>query len=111
MDIDVLINRLEEIGTAMEPVVDHLGQLDNTYRELRKVIKILAADDDFVKLDKLGVLSDDDDPQVDGGKPFAAMLQSLSKEKEMNPINMISELYSRVYGVILALDEYKKYVK
>ncbi len=111
MDIDIIIRRLEEIGDAMDPVISLTGALDNTYRDLRKVVRILAADEDFVKLDRLKVLVDDVDPELDGGMPFKALTQSLAKEKELDPLGIISEIYSRVYGLILALEEYKKYVK
>lgn len=96
----------------MDEVISHpLNVFDESFRELRKIAKILSADEDFVKLDRLGALSDNDDPDVNSGKPYNAMLKSLNKEKECDPIGIISEIYSRVYGLILALEEYKKYVK
>lgn len=112
MNPDILIKRLEEIGNSMDAVISHpLSVFDEVFRELRKIVKILSAEEDFVKLDRLGALSDCDDPKVDRGKPYNAMLKSLNKEKECDPIGIISEIYSRVYGLILALEEYKKYVK
>lgn len=112
MNPDILIKRLEEIGNSMDEVMNHpLNVFDESFRELRKIVKILSADEEFVKLDRLGVLSDDDDPKVDGGKPYNAMLKSLSKEKECNPIGIIDEIYSRIYGLIMALEEYKKFIK
>lgn len=112
MNPDIIIKRLDEISTSMDAVISRpLNVFDEAFRELRKIAKILSSDKDFVKLDKLGVLSDNADKGVDGGKPFNAFLQSLSKEKECNPIGIIDEIYSRVYGLILALEEYKKYVK
>lgn len=112
MNPDILIKRLEDIGNSMDSVISHpLSVIDEAFRELRKIATILSADKDFLKLDKLGVFSDDDDNEVDGGKPFNAFLQSLNKEKECNPIGIIDEIYSRTYGLIMALEEYKKYVK
>lgn len=112
MNPDIILKRLDEISTSMDAVISHpLNVFDEAFRELRKIAKILSADENFVKLDKLGVFSDDDDNEVDGGKPFNAFLQSLSKEKECNPIGIIDEIYSRIYGLILALEEYKKYTK
>lgn len=111
MDIDVLIKGLNEIGDAMDPMVSMTGKLDDTYRDLRKVIKILSADKDFVMLDRLKVLVDDDDEDVDGGMPLKAAILSLEKEEDTDPLGVITEIYSRVYGLIVALEEYKKYIK
>lgn len=112
MNPDIIIKRLEEIGTSMDAVISHpLSVFDESFREIRKIVKILSADEDFVKLDKLGVLSDESETSADGGKPFHAMLRSLNKEKECNPIGIIDEIYSRLYGLILALEEYKKFSK
>ena len=112
MNPDILIKRLEEIGNSMGEVINHpLNVFDESFRELRKIVKILSTDEEFVNLDGLGVLSDDNDPEVDGGKPYYAMLKSLNKEKDCNPIGIIDEIYSRIYGLVLALEEYKKYVK
>ena len=73
---DIIVKRLEEIGTSMDAVIGHhLNVFDESFREIRKIVKILSVDEEFVKLDKLGVLSDDDDPKIDGGKPFTAMLK------------------------------------
>lgn len=110
MNIDIIIKRLEEIGSSMGKVIDHpLNVFDESYREIRKIVKILSSDSEFVKLDKLGVLSDNESGD-DKGKPFNAMLITLQKEKEYNPIGIIDEIYSRLYGLILALEEYKKYI-
>lgn len=110
MNTDRLIKHLEEIGNSLDEVVGQsLNILDDALREVRKIVKILGADEDFVKLDKLGVLSDDD--ETDGRKPFTEMIQTLSQEKECNPIGIIDAFYGRIYGLILALEEYKKYSK
>lgn len=112
MNVNKIKRRLEEIGADMDEVISHpLNVFDESFREIRKIVKILSTDEDFVKLDKLGVLSDETDTSAEEYKPFNAMLQSLRKEQECNPIMIIDEIYSRLYGLILALEEYKKYTK
>ena len=50
----------------MERITDEsLSVFDEAFREVRKIVKNLNTDEDFLKLDRLGVLIDDDDLAVD----------------------------------------------
>lgn len=90
-----------------------MGQLDDAIRDLRKVMGILGADEAFVILDGKKVLVDDAGDAAnggDGGRPYRAMMKSLKKADDCDLIMLPTEIYSRVYGLILALKEYKFFV-
>ncbi|MDE6268106.1 MAG: hypothetical protein K2M04_03385 [Muribaculaceae bacterium] len=108
MKIDVLKRRLEEVGRILEELDPALNGYDNAFREIRKIARILASDEYFVKLDKLGVLSDDESGS-DNGRPFEALQICINKIEKLDPLMLLTEIYSRIYGVILALEEYDKY--
>ena len=108
MNNDILLRRLEEIGSNLEELDPALNGYDDALREIKKISKILASDEYFIKLDKLGVLCDDTSGS-DNGRPFEALQNCLDKIERLDPIMFLTEIYSRLYGVILALEEYKKY--
>lgn len=112
-EIDELIKRLEKIGDAIEPIDKMMGQLDDAIRDLRQVMEILGADETFVLLDGKKVLVDDAGDAAyggDGGRPYRAMVKSLKKADDCDLTMLPTEIYSRVYGLILALKEYKFFV-
>lgn len=112
-EIDELIKRLVKIGDAIEPIDMMMGQLDDAIRDLRQVMGILGADEAFVMLDGKKVLVDDAGNAAyggDGGRPYRAMVKSLKKADDCDLTMLPTEIYSRVYGLILALKEYKFFV-
>lgn len=116
-EIDELIKRLEKIGDAIEPIDQMMGQLDDAIRDLRQVMEKLGADEAFVLLDGKKVLVDDAGDAAgnaayggDGGRPYRAIVKSLKKADDCDLTMLPTEIYSRVYGLILALKEYKFFV-
>lgn len=111
-EIDALIRHLRKIADRIEPIDNMMGELDEALRDLIKVAKIIGADEKFVQLDGLKVLIGDesDDESDDDGMPYQALLKSLIKFKEDDPLMFPCEVYSRIYGVILELEEYKKFI-
>lgn len=107
-EIDALIRHLRKIADRIEPIDNMMGELDEALRDLIKVAKIIGADEKFVQLDGLKVLIGDESD--DDGMPYQALLKSLIKFKEDDPLMFPSEVYSRIYGVILELEEYKKFI-
>lgn len=109
-EIDILLGRLREIADAIEPVDRMMCKFDTTLRHLLKVAKVIGADEEFVRLDRLKALSDDDG--ADEGMPYRALCKSLKKiSEDDSPVMYPCEVYSRIYGLILSLEEYKNYCK
>ena len=109
MNTDKLLKRLEDIGRKLEELDPALNGYDDAIREIKKITRILASDEDFIKLDRLGVLSDDESG-ADNGRPFEALQTCITKIEKFDPLMLLTEMYSRLYGVVLALEEYKKYI-
>lgn len=113
-EINMLLGRLKEIADAIEPI-DHqmMCEFDTSLRDLIKVMRVIGADEEFVRLDGLKALSDDDGCG-DEGMPYRALVKSLRKfelDGEDNPVMYPCEIFSRIYGLILSLEEYRKYYK
>ena len=76
-------------------------------------MEILGADEAFVLLKGKKVLVDDADDAAyggDGGRPYRALVKSLKKADDCDLTMLPTEIYSRVYGLILAIKEYKFFV-
>lgn len=112
MDIDTLIELIEEdIQSRIEKVLSIEAEVVEAYETLRKVVKLISTDKNFMKLDQLGILSESGDE-----KPFATLVETLRKEKAMNPKGLnsfvlIDDIISQTAGLALAIEEYKKYTK
>ena len=109
MNTDKLIKRLEDIGRKLEELEPALFSYYEPIREIKIITRILASDEHFIKLDRLGVLSDDESGE-DNGRPFEALQTCMAKIEKIDPPMRLVEMYSRLYGVILALEDYKKYI-
>ena len=110
-EIDILLDRLRKIADAIEPVDKMMCEFDTTIRDLLRLTKFIEANEEFIKLDRLKVLSEDDGCG-DAGMPYLALCKSLRKiNEDDNPVSYPCEVYSRIYGLILELEEYKKYCK
>lgn len=58
MNTKKIIKTLDGLEDKMEALISQLGELDDCFQEIKGVVRQVIVDEQFVKLDKAGILLD-----------------------------------------------------
>ena len=105
MNPDAIVRNLDELEGKMGALISQLGDLDDCFQELKKIVKQVIVDDRFVKLDKAGIL-------LDGSSDcLSKTVDNLAQVLVNDYIKLVQKTYVYMCGLNCALTEYKKYTK
>ncbi len=103
MNPNEIIRDLNALDDKMGALISELGDLDDCFQELKKIVRQVIVDDRFVKLDKAGIL-------LDGSSDcLSKTIDSLAHVLGNDYIESAQKTYLYMCGLMCALTEYKKY--